>query len=317
MPKILLVKTSSMGDVIHNLPVVSDIRNHFPEAQIDWVAEESFAAIPALHPGVAQVLPVALRRWRKKLFDKATQEEIRAAVQRLQAERYDIVLDTQGLLKSAVIARLAQGSRAGLAWNSAREPLAALFYDYRVSVEKNRHAVERNRLLAGKVLGYAIESPVDYGITAPNADLPWLPDGYYTVFLHATSRDDKLWPESHWVALGAHFNAKGLRCILPWGSATEQARAERLAAQIPHSIVAPRLTLDEAASLLARADVVIGVDTGLAHFAAALNVPVVALYCSTEPGLTGVYAGSRAVNLGGIGKTPDVAEVIATADKIA
>jgi heptosyltransferase I len=315
MPKILLVKTSSLGDVIHNLPLVSDIRAHFPEAEIDWVVEESFAAIPALHPGVDNVLPVALRRWRKALFERCTLEEIRTSIRRLQEKTYDIALDSQGLLKSALITRLAHGCRAGLGWKSAREPLAALFYDYTVKIEKNRHAVERNRLLAGRVLGYVPDTPVDYGVKAPDAALSWLPDGYYTVFLHATSRDDKLWPEARWVELGAHFNSKGLRCVLPWGNETERARSQRLAEQIPHSIVPPRLTLDEAAALLASAGVAVGVDTGLAHLAAALDVPTVALYCATEPGLTGVCAGMRAINLGGVGNPPSVAAVVAAAEQ--
>jgi heptosyltransferase-1 len=315
MLKILLVKTSSMGDVIHNLPLVSDIRAHFPEAEIDWVVEESFAAIPALHPGVGSVLPVALRRWRKTPFARRTHEEIRAFIRRLQEKTYDIVLDSQSLLKSALIARLAHGSRAGLGWKSAREPLAALFYDYTVKIEKDRHAVERNRLLAGRVLGYTPDTPVDYGIKAPASALPWLPDGYYAVFLHATSRDDKLWPEERWVELGAHFNSKGLRCVLPWGSEAERARSQRLAGQIPHSVVPPHLTLGEAAALLASADVAVGVDTGLVHLAAALDIPTVALYCATEPGLTGVCAGVRAINLGGVGNPPSVAAVVAAAEQ--
>ncbi|MFA7242450.1 MAG: lipopolysaccharide heptosyltransferase I [Sulfuricellaceae bacterium] len=316
MPKILLVKTSSLGDVVHNLPMVSDICALFPETEIDWVVEESFAALPALHPGVHAVLPVALRRWRKAPFARRTRDEIRAAIQRLQEKTYDIVLDSQGLLKSALIARLAHGSRAGLDRKSAREPLAALFYDYAVTIAKNRHAVERNRILAGKVLGYVPEMPVEYGITAPDIALPWLPHAPYAVFLHATSRDDKLWPESHWAALGAHFHALGMRCVLPWGNETERARSLRLAERIAHGIVPPRLTLNDAAALLARARSVIGVDTGLAHLAAALNAPTVALYCATEPGLTGVYtSGVRAVNLGGIGNPPTVAEVIAATEQ--
>ena len=316
MPKILLVKTSSLGDVVHNLPMVSDIRALFPEAEIDWVVEESFAAIPALHPGVNAVLPVALRRWRKALFARNTFEEIRACIHRLREKTYDIVLDSQGLLKSALIARLAYGSRAGLDRKSAREPLAALLYDYTVAIAKNRHAVERNRLLAGKVLGYVPETPVDYGITAPDAALPWLPEVPYAVFLHATSRDDKLWPEARWEELGAHFSAQGVRCVLPWGNDAEQARSLRLAERIAHSVVPPRLTLNDAAALLARARVVTGVDTGLAHLAAALNVPTVALYCATEPGLTGVHtSNARAINLGGVGNPPPVAEVINAAEQ--
>ncbi len=316
MPKILLVKTSSLGDVIHNLPVVSDIRMHFPEAEIDWVAEESFAVIPLLHPGVKNVLPVALRRWRKTPFARRTRDEIRAFARRLRESAYDIVLDSQGLLKSALIASLARGSRAGLDRRSAREPLASLFYDYGVAVEKNLHAVVRNRLLAGQVLGYAPDSPADYGIAAPQAVLPWLPGGAHAVLLHATSRDEKLWTEERWIALGQRFHERGMHCVLPWGSDAEKARSERLATRIESATVPPRLDLGEAAALLARARVAIGVDTGLAHLATALNVPTVALYCATEPGLTGVYGGANAVNLGGIGNPPTVAAVLAAVERV-
>jgi heptosyltransferase-1 len=316
MLKILLVKTSSLGDVVHNLPVVSDILAHFPEAEIDWVAEESFAAIPALHPGVGRVLPVALRRWRKSLLARTTRAEMRAFANTLREETWDIVLDSQGLLKSALIARLAHGSRAGLDRSSAREPLASLFYDYRVPVEKSLHAVTRNRQLAARVLGYVADTPADYGIRAPGGTLPWLPGGDYAVFLHATSRDDKLWAEAHWIALGAYFQAHGMACVLPWGSARERERSARLAEHIPGAIVPPRLALGEAADLLARARVAVGVDTGLAHLAAALDVPVVALYVATEPGLTGVHAGPRALNLGGRGKAPEVAAVIAAVERV-
>ncbi|MGE5027479.1 MAG: lipopolysaccharide heptosyltransferase I [Betaproteobacteria bacterium] len=313
----MLVKTSSMGDVIHNLPVVSDIRSHFPEAEIDWVVEESFAGIPALHPGVNTILSVAVRRWRKNPLSPAVRAEIRAAYRQLRSKAYDVVLDTQGLVKSAVIARLARGTRCGYDWHSAREPLAALFYDETVRVEKTLHAVERNRLLGGRAFGYVPDDPVNYGVAAPSSNLSWLPAGPCAVLLHATSRDDKLWPEPGWIALGEHLAGKGVACILPWGSAAEQQRSQRLAAQIPNAIVAPALSLGQAASLLSRAVAAVGVDTGLIHLAAALGVPAVALYCASEPGLTGVYTRSKAINLGGAGTPPDPARVISALEGLA
>ncbi|MDP3483220.1 MAG: lipopolysaccharide heptosyltransferase I, partial [Sulfuricella sp.] len=279
MPKILLVKTSSMGDVIHNLPVVSDIRAHFPEAEIDWVVEESFAGIPALHPGVGEIIPVAVRRWRKNLFSRTVHAEISAFVTHLRSKTYDVVLDTQGLIKSAVITRLAQGARCGFDRQSAREPLAALFYDKTLRVEKSRHAVVRNRLLAGRTFGYSPDDPVNYGITAPFLALPWLPATPFVVLLHATSRDDKLWPEADWITLGAYLAGKGIACVLPWGSAAERQRSQRLAEKISLGVVPPALTLGQAATLLSQAVAVVGVDTGLVHLAAALNVPAIAIYC--------------------------------------
>lgn len=318
MPKILLVKTSSMGDVIHNLPVVSDILAHFPEAEIDWVVEESFAGIPALHPGVSEIIPVAVRRWRKDPFSRKVRSEIGFFVARLRSQVYDLVLDTQGLLKSAIITRLAHGARCGFDRHSAREPLAALFYDKTVRVEKNHHAVERNRLLAGRALGYFPDEPVNYGITAPALALPWLPSGQFAVLLHATSRDDKLWPEAGWVALGKNLASHEMCSILPWGSETEHTRSQQLAEKIPLAIVPPALTLGQAAALISQAAVVVGVDTGLVHLAAALNVPTIAIYCASYPGLTGLHASSgRIINLGKTGAAPDAATVISALSRIA
>lgn len=318
MPKILLVKTSSMGDVIHNLPVVSDILAHFPEAEIDWVVEESFAGIPALHPGVGEIIPVAVRRWRRNLFSRTVLAEISAFVTRLRSKTYDVVLDTQGLIKSAVIARLAQGARCGFDRKSAREPLAALFYDKTLRVEKNQPAVVRNRLLAGRTLGYSPDDPVNYGIAAPPLALPWLPTTSFVVLLHATSRDDKLWPETDWIALGTYLAGKGIACVLPWGSAAEQLRSQRLAEKIPLSVVPPALTLGQAASLISHSIATVGVDTGLVHLAAALTVPAIAIYCASDPGLTGLHVSSgQAINLGGAGTPPDTASVIEALNKIA
>lgn len=310
MLKILLVKTSSMGDVIHNLPVVSDILSHFPDAEIDWVVEESFAGIPALHPGVREIIPVAVRRWRKNLFSRAVHLEISAFIQRLRGKVYDVVLDTQGLIKSAAIARLAHGARCGFDRHSAREALAALLYDKTIKIEKGQHAVVRNRLLAGRAFGYEPDEPVNYGITAPALELPWLAASPFAVLLHATSRDDKLWSEDHWIALGRHLADREIACVLPWGSEAERQRSQRLATHIPSAIVAPTLTLGQAATLLSQAVAAVGVDTGLIHLAAALKTPTVALYCASAPGLTGVYTGGEAVNLGGAGSPPDLASVI-------
>ena len=311
MLKILLVKTSSLGDVIHQLPAVTDIRTHFPDAKVDWVVEENFAELPALHPGVSRVIPVALRRWRRALLNPASWREMAAFRQDLQSLRYDMILDSQGLIKSAAIALLAPGPRCGYDRASARESIAALAYDKTIAIPKNLHAVERNRRLAGRALGYEPDTPVDYGVATPQTELPWLSAQPYVVLLHATSRADKEWPEADWLVLAAHLHASGLRCILPWGSPREQARSERLAAQMANAVVAPRLNLTQAAALLGNARAVVGVDTGLTHLAAALRVPVVALYCASEPGLTGVYSAAPAVNLGRTGQVPQAEEVIA------
>ncbi len=310
-PRILLVKTSSLGDVLHNLPVVSDIRHHFPHAQIDWLVEEAFVALPRLHPGVREILPVALRRWRKQLLQASTWSEMAGLRQRLAQRQYDVVIDTQGLLKSAWLARQAQGLRCGFDRLSAREGLAARSYQRTYFVSRGQHAVQRNRQLVAQALGYTLDGVADYGIHAPPWEVPaWLPAGRYVVLLHATSRDDKLWPEAHWIALGQHLQQQGWRSILPWGSAREQARSQRLQAAIPTAITPPRLSLPALAALLGGADGVVGVDTGLAHLAAALDKPTLGLYTSTDPVLTGLHAGVRAVNLGGVDQIPEVATVL-------
>ena len=302
--RILIVKTSSLGDVIHNLPVLSDIRRHFPDAEIDWCVEESFSAIPRLHPGVGMIIPVAIRRWRKNLLKAATWREIAEFRRLLKACAYDAVVDTQGLLKSALIASQATGPVLGYAADSAREPLAARCYDRRFHVSRELHAVLRNLRLAGAALGYAAASEPDYGIEAHAAGFDWLPHRPYVVFLTATSRDDKLWPEANWLALGQRLNSLGLSAVLPGGSVVERERASRLAAGIPGAVAAPSMNIPDLASLLAGARAAVGVDTGLTHLAVALKVPTVALYTATDPGLTGVLGAGFYRNLGGQDQIP-------------
>jgi heptosyltransferase-1 len=310
MKSILLVKTSSLGDVVHNLPVASDIRARFPDARIDWVVEEGFADIPRLHPAVNKVIPVAVRRWRRSLLSAATWQELRAYRKAVRAVRYDLVLDTQGLVKSALLARQAASPRAGYAAEAAREPLAARFYDATYAIPKNLHAVERNRWLAAAALGYEPNLPLDYGIAAAPLTAPWLPAGPYCVLLTASSRADKLWPEADWLQLAAALNARGLACVLPGGSAEERARAVRLANGMQTAVAAPPLGIAELAQLLAGARAVVGVDTGLSHIAAALGRLTFCLFSGSHPELTGVYAGDTAINLGGAGTPPSAKQVI-------
>lgn len=311
--RILLVKTSSLGDVIHNLPIVNDLLAEFPGAEIDWVVEEGFAALPALHPAVGRVIPVAIRRWRKHLGERATWAEMAAFRRQLSATTYDAVLDSQGLVKSALLTRLAKGWRCGYAAEAAREPLAAAFYNESFVIPKNLHAVERNRWLAAAVFDYPPPEPdsLDYGIATPPVPAGLAGDGPYAVLLTATSRDDKLWDEAHWLALGQRLQAQGLRCLLPGGSAIERERAARLAAAIPEAQALPPLGLADLAALLQGARLVVGVDTGLAHLAAAVNTPTIAIFCASEPGLTGVLGSGFCRNLGGRGAPPAVAEVLA------
>ena len=309
--RILLVKTSSLGDVIHNLPVASDLRRQFPKARIDWCVEESFADIPRLHPGIEAVIPVAIRRWRKSLSRAATWQEIGEARKLLGQTAYDAVLDTQGLIKSGLITFFTRGRCYGYAAEVAREPLASYFYDKTFVIPPNAHAVERNRWLSAAAFDYPVDLPLDYGITAPDLAFPWLKTDRHAVLLTATSRDDKLWSEAYWIAVARHLVDRGVTPVLPSGSPVERQRAERIAAGIPGAMAAPPLTLRELAALIGHADLAIGVDTGLVHLATALNVPTIALYISTDPALTGVHGARNFRNLGGPGRAPGVSEVLA------
>ena len=313
MPRLLIIKTTSLGDVIHNLPVITDIKANVPDVAIDWVVEESFADIPRLHPGVDRVITVAVRRWRKHLLKAETWQEVRSLRQQLRAHHYDSIIDTQGLMKSALIGWQAQGAYHGQDKSSAREPWAALFYQHRHPVARGQHAITRNRELAARVLGYSIPAtPPDYGIQAGEPDPAWGLPSRYIVGLHATSRDSKLWPEQHWIQLGNALLQQDLKLVLPWGNASEEARAHRIASAVPACTVLPKLSLTQLAAVIGHSHAAVGVDTGLVHLAAALNQPTVAIYTDTHPQLTGVLAqDSRKIrNLGGQGQTPDVNTVL-------
>lgn len=319
MPRLLIVKTSSLGDVVHNLPILADIRLHHPDMRFDWVVEEGFADIPALHPLVEDVIPIALRRWRHRLPSPTTWREITDFRKRLAARHYDWILDTQGLLKSAVIAACVRGQRHGYDWQSAREPLASLFYSHRHAVAPWHHAVTRNRMLAAQALGYAMPTTAPaYGLQTPAHTVPGLPLRY-VVGLHASSRPSKLWPTACWIALGGALARQGIGLVLPWGNAEERDRAKEIAMAVPGALVPPRSRLAALAGVLAGAVAAVGVDTGLAHLAVALNVPVVAIYTDSDPARTGVLGPhpARYLNLGGIGQTPSWEAVLAAFQHVA
>ena len=202
MRKILLVKMSSMGDLVHNLPLVSDILAHDPDAQIDWVAEEAYVPIPSLHPGVRRVIPVAWRRWRKQLTQARTWREMRAFKTALQAEQYDLILDTQGLWKSLAVARLAHGRIVGGDRHSIKEGGVARFYDQTLPIAWSRHVIDRCRAVGAGALGYAIDSPPRFNIRAEPLQADWLPKQPYAVLMQAASRPEKVWPQALWLALG-------------------------------------------------------------------------------------------------------------------
>ncbi len=289
--RVLIVKTSSMGDVIHTLPAVTDAMQAIPGIQFDWVVEEGFSQIPGWHPAVQNVLPLALRRWRKHWFGSKQREERFKFRQNLQSQHYDLIIDAQGLIKSAaLVTRLANGKKHGADRHSAREPFASWWYDCRHRVNFYQHAVERIRELFAKSLDYPQPTTQgDYAIAGHF--LHHLPKdhGQYYVFLHATTRDNKHWPEQHWRDLIQAVAPTGLKIKLPWGAEHEYQRAIRLAEGFEHVTVLPKLTLEQVAHQLAGARSIVSVDTGLSHLSAALDRPNITLYGPTDPGLIGGY----------------------------
>ncbi|MGH8676721.1 MAG: lipopolysaccharide heptosyltransferase I, partial [Burkholderiales bacterium] len=273
-----------------------------------------------------RVIPVGLRRWRNSLLSLENWREMRAFRAQIRESTYDAIIDTQGLFKSALFVACAKGRKYGLDWNSSREPIG-WFYNKAFNIPRGRHAVERNRALAAAALGFMVDGPANYAVGVPDqaqsALQARLPEHIaraisadYAVLLHATSAPAKEWPENHWRALGKALHANGVISLLPFGNRSDQNRAERLANDIPGALVPPRLDLELVAALLSGAAVVIGVDTGLTHLAAALGRPSVGVYCATDPRVTGLYGLPRATNMGGIGRAPDVSEILSAIDRV-
>jgi heptosyltransferase-1 len=291
---VLIVKTSSLGDVVHTLPAVSDARAARTDLEFDWVVESAFAEIPGWHPAVRAVIPCALRRWRRSPLQALGSGEWGRFRQQLRGTQYELVLDAQGLLKSAWLAGCARGPRVGPDRRSAREPLAAAFYQrgIRLPERTQSHAVQRLRLLFAAALGYPLPAtPPDFGLKRTQfAESAFATP--YCVLLHATTWPSKAWPERSWIELGLWLKSRGLRCVLPWGSDAERHTSERIAAAVD-GIAPPRMRLTELAGVLAHARFVVGVDTGLAHLAAAVATPSVTLYGPTLPGLTGTVGANQ------------------------
>ncbi len=285
--RVLMVKTSSLGDVIHTLPALTDAMRALPGIQFDWVVEEGFAEIPSWHPAVDKVIPVALRRWRKKPLSGVVRQQWQAYQATLKEREYDCVIDAQGLVKSAaLVTRWARGPRHGYDSQSAREPLASWFYQHKHRVDKEQHAVERIRQLLSQALDYPLpDSVADYAIL--DQFEPALEP--YLVGVHSTTRDNKHWPEPLWRELLTRLDAQGQQVRLPWGNELEHQRAIRLAQDLEHIQVMPKTNLKQVAGQLAGARAVISVDTGIAHLAAALDKPQMVLYGPTRPGLIGSY----------------------------
>lgn len=290
--KVLIVKISSMGDILHTLPALTDAVIQYPDIQFDWVIEENFSKIPSWHYAVKKIIPVSIRRWKKNWLAKSIREERAIFRAELQKQKYDAIIDAQGLLKSVfLITRLARGVNHGYDWKSAREPLSSLFYDFCYSINKQLHAVERIRQLFADSLHYSKPIIVgDYGIKQ-YFSLSTLIDKIvpYIIFFHSTTRDEKHWPESHWRKLIISLKNKGLIVKLPWVTKLEHQRALRLAADFNYVEVFSNRSLEMIAQQIIRSKAVVSVDTGLSHLTAALSKPNITLYGPTDPKLIGTY----------------------------
>lgn len=292
--KVLIVKTSSLGDLIHTLPALTDAKQSLPNISFDWVAEESFAEIPGWHLAVDRVIPIALRRWRKSLISSVCRGEIFSFLKKLRHQQYDLIIDVQGLIKSAVVARMARGVSCGYSKESSREPWAASFYHNKYRVPKAMHAITRNRTLFAAVLNYELPTTTpDYGINKeifPRASA----QTRYLVFCHGTSSEKKCWVLEKWLELAGLAVAKGFIIYLPWGNELELERAKRIASLQPTAIrVLPKLDLTAIAALINEACGVVALDTGFAHMAVAFDRPTVLLYGPTDPKLCGAWGGER------------------------
>lgn len=292
--RVLIVKMSSLGDVIHTLPALTDAAETIPGIKFDWVVEEAFAEIPAWHPAVERVIPIALRRWRKSPWSSFGGSQWKRFCAELGRYHYDAVIDPQGLLKSAFISRLVRAPRFGMDKNSAREGLAALFYHHKIAVPRDMHAVERIRLLFARALGYTEPAQKgDYGVRT-NLKLGDDKIPSSLLLFHGTARAEKLWPEENWIELAGLLALRNFNVWLPWGSDEEKLRAQRIAEHSPNAQVLPRLDLLGLASMLMEVDGAVAVDTGLAHLSAALDVPAVSLYGPTSIELIGAYGRNQA-----------------------
>lgn len=314
MPDILFIKTSSLGDVIHHMPAVSDARSHRPQARIGWVVEEAFAPLVRLHRAVNSVIPVASRRWRAAPFSPSTWSEFASFRRAMREQTHGTVIDAQGLLRSGLVTWLASGRKHGYDAESVRERPAAWFYDVHHRVDRPLHAITRNRILTAKAVGYAVDSPLDFGL-----DRAALSDGATrdAILLHATARSEKEWPVDRWIALGQSLAARGYTVLLPWGNETERRRSAGIASAVPNARVPDLQPLDQVARMIARASFVVGVDTGLLHLAAALSVPLVAIFTGTEPGQHGPLGAGKIEIVGARGDTPPVDDVAAAVERIA
>ena len=318
MVRILIIKTSSLGDIVHCLPVINDIKYFVPESSIDWLVEECFADVPRLHPGVDSVITISLRTWKKNLRKKSTWIGLYKSIKAIRENHYDIIIDFQGLLKSAFFTLFTRGDIHGFDKTSIREGAASYFYKFTHTVSKQIHAVVRNRELASKCFQYELlDQSAHFGLEIHNINNFNLSERY-VVLIHGSSKKSKQWPKEHWLKVIQFFNVLGLRVLLPWGNLEEYHFSKALRKASTNSLVLPKMNISDLANVISGAKCIIGVDSGLTHLGNALGIPTIGLYMDSNPYLTGVYPNIKvpSVNLGEISVTPTPESTISQIEAI-
>jgi heptosyltransferase-1 len=311
--KVLIVRTSSLGDLVHMLPAISDMARQVPGVTIDWVVEASFADIPTWHPAVNDVIRVSQRQWRKAWWKPSVWAARRAVVQRIEKAQYDVVIDMQALLKSIRWVRAAQGIKHGLDWKSAREPFCSVFYDRKHRVAFWQPAVTRQRLLASLVWGYEVSGEPDFGLQHIVNDAQKHPAAQrYAVIMPSASRVDKLWPSSHWQQVFDLLQQHGLSLKLLAGNDTEAAYSQSLITGRQDATVLPRMGLTAVAEVLSRAAMMVGLDSGLTHLSAALGRHTIGIYKASTPVRTPLVGSGLTASLGDRDQPPSAQEVLTT-----
>ncbi len=328
--KILIVKLSSLGDVLHTLPIIFDIKSYIPSAEIDWLVEEAYVDLlkplesNASRKYIHQIIPFGLRRWKKNIFSRANWVELIQLIRQLRTNHYDLIIDFQGLIKSALIAALARSNSEVIGLKnstdfSSYEPLARQFYSQTVAIPKQCHAIEVARYLIKHALD--IQSKGTKPHFYPVFEQRDLPDMFieskpYALCFHATARHEKRWSMQAWVEIGNYLFERGITPIYPWGNTEEKAISETIARQIPRAVVPEVFSLRDYFEIIQQAKLTIGVDTGLTHLSAALQCPTIELYCDSPIWKTCGYWSDSIINLGDLGAPPNTTSVKNAIDQL-
>ncbi|HEC74977.1 MAG TPA: lipopolysaccharide heptosyltransferase I [Methylophaga aminisulfidivorans] len=291
--RVLIIKLTSMGDLMHALPALTDAVKAFPDIEFDWVVDKAFADVPKWHPSVRKVITTSHRHWRQSWLKNVSNGEIGGFYKALNADGYDAVIDMQNNLKSALVSLLRKGPVHGLDKYSCREKPAYLAYRHKINVNPNQHAVERMRQILAKALNYPVpETAADYGVDLSHCQLPLLNFAIpkrFLMLVHNASWLTKLWPVNHWQSLTLKAVDAGYSVLIPSGNDEEYQRALEIAAVSDKAYVLPRLSLDNIAAIMQKSDAALCSDTGLAHMAAMMNKPAITLYGSTDTHLIGTH----------------------------